>query len=61
MNKKSILQSKTFWVAIGVSIISCVDGPLKEIIKDQPPLFGAIISVLMIVLRFLTTNGVKIK
>lgn len=58
---KSLLKSKTFWVAIGILVISSVEGPLQGIIKDQPPIFGAIVSVLMIVLRFLTSQGVKIK
>ena len=58
---KSLLKSKTFWVAIGILVISSVEGPLQGIIKDQPPIFGTIVSVLMIVLRFLTSQGVKIK
>lgn len=61
LNKKSLLKSKTFWVAVGVSVISVLDGPMKDIIKEQPPLAGLVVSILMIVLRFLTTNGVKLK
>lgn len=59
--KKSLLKSKTFWVAVGISIISSVEGPLKEVIKDQPPLFGMVVGVLMIVLRYVTSEGVKLK
>lgn len=61
LDKKSLLKSKTFWVAVGVSVISVLDGPMKDIIKEQPPLAGLVVSILMIVLRFLTTNGVKLK
>ena len=61
LNKKSLLKSKTFWVAVGVSVISVLDGPMKDIIKEQPPLAGLVVSILMIVLRFLTTNGLKLK
>ena len=61
LDKKSLLKSKTFWVAVGVSVISVLDGPMKDIIKEQPPLAGLVVSILMIVLRFLTTNGLKLK
>lgn len=61
LDNKSLLKSKTFWVAVGVSVISVLDGPMKDIIKEQPPLAGLVVSILMIVLRFLTTNGVKLK
>ena len=61
LDKKSLLKSKTFWVAVGVSVISVLDGPMKDIIKEQPPLAGLVVSIVMIILRFLTTNGVKLK
>jgi len=61
LEKKSLLKSKTFWVAVGVSVISVLDGPMKDIIKEQPPIAGLVVSILMIVLRFLTTNGLKLK
>lgn len=58
---KPILKSKTFWTAIGVSVLSAVDGPVKELIQHQTPLAGSILSIIMIILRFLTLHGVKIK
>lgn len=61
LDKKSLLKSKTFWVAVGVSVISVLDGPMKDIIKEQPPIAGLFVSIVMIILRFLTTNGVKLK
>ena len=61
LNNKSLLKSKTFWVAVGVSVISVLDGPMKDIIKEQPPIAGLVVSIVMIILRFLTTNGVKLK
>lgn len=59
--KKSIWKSKTFWTAIGVAVLSIVEGPVKDMIKTQPPLAGSILGIVIIVLRFITTEGVKLK
>ncbi len=61
MTDKSIFQSKTFWVALGLSAIAAIDGPLQEFIKDQPPIAGLVVSIVMIILRFVTNSGVKLK
>ena len=58
---KPILKSKTFWTAIGLAVLSTMDGPAKELIKNQTPLAGNIIAIVMIFLRFLTMHGIKWK
>jgi hypothetical protein len=59
--KKPIWKSKTFWTAIGVAVLSIVEGPVKDIIKTQPPIAGSILGIVIIVLRFVTSDGVKWK
>lgn len=59
--KKPIWKSKTFWTAIGVVALSIIEGPVKDIIKTQPPIAGSILGIVIIVLRFITTEGVKLK
>jgi hypothetical protein len=59
--KKPIWKSKTFWTAIGVVVLSIVEGPIKDMIKTQPPIAGSILGIVIIVLRFITTEGVKLK
>lgn len=59
--KKPIWKSKTFWTAIGVAVLSIVEGPVKDIIKIQPPIAGSILGIVIIILRFVTSDGVKWK
>lgn len=59
--KKPIWKSKTFWTAIGVAVLSIVEGPVKDIIKTQTPIAGSILGIVIIVLRFVTSDGVKWK
>lgn len=59
--KKPLWKSKTFWTAIGVAVLSIIEGPVKDIIKTQPPIAGSILGIVIIVLRFITTEGVKLK
>lgn len=61
MSKKSIFYSKTFWTALGLASIAAAEGPFQELIKEQPPIAGLIVSIIMIVLRFATNEGVKLK
>jgi hypothetical protein len=59
--KKPLWKSKTFWTGIGVVALSIIEGPVKDIIKTQPPIAGSILGIVIIVLRFITTEGVKLK
>lgn len=61
IEKKPLWKSKTFWTAVAVVVLSIVEGPIKDMIKTQPPIAGSILGIVIIVLRFITTDGVKLK
>lgn len=61
---KSIFVSKTFWFNIGAGVLEAINAmldPAQQVIPPElQPLFGMIVAVGNIVLRYLTTQPVAV-
>jgi len=59
MENKSILYSKTVWVALAYAALISFEGPIQEYIKSHQNISGYLVSFVFILLRILTKSGVR--
>ena len=61
MDNKPILKSKTFWVAAGMGALGGMVNGIQDYIANYPGETSVLFGAVMVALRFLTTNSVKLK